>query len=360
MEGTRYNLRSNRRECSIPVQLQLATDEDFMMASRSHMESPQAGQVFSELSDSESDIDISDFIRSSDQNLSPISSDKQGALTGGGRDSAPSVSGSNFSTSDQAAINQKILQQLNALGQRLDSTEKNTLSNTGAKPKVRAQVKKAKCQHKTKTHVNAIPGKPKIKSQRGGSVEVFVPHRVKWPHEFILAGQNKDRVTYNQLSPIQWMAGFCRTIREESDMVTREHMLDYVINLLDDDTDFSWASAKASDAVLLCRMEQGEIAGWQDTEKVDRVRRAHAQRHVVGQGNTYKAQDKGSNGGKVFPCVYFNRGACLQKQTHDNKGVTYRHICSYCWNKEGKMFPHPQVECRKSQGNVKNDLQKNE
>ena len=205
---------------------------------------------------------------------------------------------------------------------------------------------------------NAIPGKPKIKSQRGGSVEVFVPHRVKWPHEFILAGQNKDRVTYNQLSPIQWMAGFCRTIREESDMVVKEHMLDYVINILDDATDFSWASAKASHVVLLCRMEQGEIAGWHETEKIDRVRRAHAQQHVVGQGNVQKAQDKGSNGGRVFPCLYFNKGACLQKQTHENKGVTYRHICSHCWNKEGKLFSHPQVECRKFQGNVKNDVKK--
>ena len=42
--------------------------------------------MFSELSDSESDIDIPNFIRSSDQNLSPICSDKQSALTGGGRD----------------------------------------------------------------------------------------------------------------------------------------------------------------------------------------------------------------------------------------------------------------------------------
>ena len=113
---------------------------------------------------------------------------------------------------------------------------------------------------------NAKPGKEKIKSQRAGSVEVFVPHRVKWPHEFVLAGQNKDRVTYNQLSPIQWMAGFCRTIREESDMAVREHMLDYVNNLLDDANDFSWASAKASHAVLLCRMEQGEITVWSETE----------------------------------------------------------------------------------------------
>ena len=63
---------------------------------------------------------------------------------------------------------------------------------------------------------NAKPGRDKIKSQRGGSVEVFVANRVKWPHEYVLSGNTKDRITYNQLSPIQWMAGFCRTIREES------------------------------------------------------------------------------------------------------------------------------------------------
>ena len=64
-------------------------------------------------------------------------------------------------------------------------------------------------------------------------------------------------------------------------------MLDYLINLLEDATDFSWASAKASHAVLLCRMEQGEIKGWAETKKTDRVRRAHAQRHVsTAHGNT--------------------------------------------------------------------------
>ena len=114
---------------------------------------------------------------------------------------------------------------------------------------------------------NVKPGMTKLKSQRGGAVDVFVNHKVRWPHEFVLSGQNKDRVTYNQLSPIQWMAGFCHTIREESDMAIKEHMLDYVIDLLDDATDFSWASAKASHAVLLCRMEQGEIKSWSETEK---------------------------------------------------------------------------------------------
>ena len=34
---------------------------------------------------------------------------------------------------------------------------------------------------------NSKPGTEKIKSQRGGSVEVFVNNRVKWSHQFVLA-----------------------------------------------------------------------------------------------------------------------------------------------------------------------------
>ena len=48
-------------------------------------------------------------------------------------------------------------------------------------------------------------------------------------------------------------------------MHTRENMLDYVINLLEDAQDFSWSSAKASHAVLLCRMEQGDVRSWNET-----------------------------------------------------------------------------------------------
>ena len=31
----------------------------------------------------------------------------------------------------------------------------------------------------------------KIKSQRGGSVDIFVKERVKWPHKYDLAGNKK-------------------------------------------------------------------------------------------------------------------------------------------------------------------------
>ena len=116
--------------------------------------------------------------------------------------------------------------------------------------------------------------------------------RVKWPHEFVLARTSKDRLNYNQLNITQWMVGFCRIMRDEENLQTRGHMLDYLIALLDDSNDFSWQAAKASHAVLLCRMEQGEIASWTETEKIDRIRRANAQRHT--------SEPLPNNGGQKF------------------------------------------------------------
>ena len=95
----------------------------------------------------------------------------------------------------------------------------------------------------------------------------MVKNRVKWPHEFVLTGTNKKRASYDQLTPVQWMAGFCRTVKEGSDLSLREHMLDYIKALFEDGSDFSWAAAKASHAVLPCRMEQGEVSDFSQVEK---------------------------------------------------------------------------------------------
>ena len=65
--------------------------------------------------------------------------------------------------------------------------------------------------------------------------------------------------------------------------------------MLDDAIDFSWALVKASHAVILCRMEQAEIGNWLETEKIDRVRRAHAQRHNTGQSSAQRVHNKHSS-----------------------------------------------------------------
>ena len=62
--------------------------------------------------------------------------------------------------------------------------------------------------------------------------------------------------------------------------MTREHMLDYLTSLMEDAHDLLLDAARASHAVLLYRMEQGEVKSYQDTFKLDRTRRANTQRHV--------------------------------------------------------------------------------
>ena len=62
-------------------------------------------------------------------------------------------------------------------------------------------------------------------------------------------------------------------------------MFDYFGNLMEDASDFSWESAKAPHAIVLTNMEADRLQ-WTDNEKLDPIRRPHAQRHVGVDQNT--------------------------------------------------------------------------
>ena len=47
-----------------------------------------------------------------------------------------------------------------------------------------------------------------------------------------------------------------------------DNMLQYLADLMEEATDFSWKSAKASHMVLLCEMEQGSFK-WSDTHRIN-------------------------------------------------------------------------------------------
>ena len=106
-------------------------------------------------------------------------------------------------------------------------------------------------------------------------VDVQVRHKVHWPHEAVLSGIKLQRVPCDQLSLTQWVHGFCRNILEEKSESQKNIMISYLGDLMEDATDFSWQGAKAAHTVLLCEMERGSLK-WEDTDRVDRVRRAHA------------------------------------------------------------------------------------
>ena len=93
---------------------------------------------------------------------------------------------------------------------------------------------------------NDKPGK--VKWLRGGSVEIMVQNKVKWPHDYVLLGSSKERISYDQLSVVQWVAGFSRIMKERKNSDSKDFMLDYLMSLLDDVQDFCWEVAKASHA----------------------------------------------------------------------------------------------------------------
>ena len=97
----------------------------------------------------------------------------------------------------------------------------------------------------------------KIKSQRVGAVDVYLNQRVKWPHEFVLARTSTGRLNYNQLNITQWMAGFCRIMRDEENLQTKGHMLDYLVALLDDSNDFRGRQRKL--VMQYCYVEWSKV-----------------------------------------------------------------------------------------------------
>ena len=190
----------------------------------------------------------------------------------------------------------------------------------------------------------------KLKSKRGGSVEVLVEKRVAWPHDVILGGQNRTRVTYDQLSLTQFAQGFIKNVLEEKSEKIREKMLMYFADLMEDATDFSWSNAKAANAVILCEMERGRLT-WEDSDRLDRLRRAHAQKHSFSKSQNWV---RGENR-KPWYCKSFQTGVCFHNKDHENGGKLYRHICAYCL-RNGKQLPHGEKDCTFAKKQPKNEL----
>ena len=115
--------------------------------------------------------------------------------------------------------NTKVVRQSDSTHTNIDSARTNAnVANTQAVPsnvslptldhlRANDNIEKAVAVRLTELqHLNSIVIPQKIKSQRGGLVEVFVKHRAKWQHEYVLAGNNKERVNY-------WQAPRCMQVQ---------------------------------------------------------------------------------------------------------------------------------------------------
>ena len=129
-------------------------------------------------------------------------------------------------------------------------------------------------------------------------------------------------------------------------------MLDYMTDIMEDAQDFGWPSAKGAHALILCRMEEGKV-NWLMSDKLDRLRRAHAQKIMTNpinpQGTKGKMEPQG------MPCKFFQTGKYPHKSDYTTNSQLYKHICTYC-SSLGKRFLHPLKDGQnKKNQDAKND-----
>ena len=282
------------------------------------------------------------------------------------------------STQNSESLNQEILMSLNAVSSRLssmasrmDRTEEPLQGRLEREPTTssgRAAFDRVSYQEESDTEDDAIilsaqvlkgsrhmqeavdqrlkelttlNEKGTFKSQRGGNEQIFVKRQVPWPQKCVLSGTDKNKVSYDSFTAFQWVCGLCNIISEEKNVKTKHCMLDYMTEIMEDAQDFGWASAKGAHALLLCRMEECKV-NWHMTEKIDRIRRAHAQKVVTNASSQGK---KTQSNAQSTPCKFFQMGKCSHTSDHVTNGHSYKHICNYCFG-VGKRFPHHQKDCR--------------
>ena len=147
---------------------------------------------------------------------------------------------------------------------------------------IQKQVDKRLCQLQEASASSS--GKNDFKSKRGGDIDCVVKKQGGM-------ATRHHTVTYDQLNLTQWVQGFAQNILDEKSHKTKDQMLQYLADIMADATDFSWQNAKATHAVLLCNMERGAVTG-DNSDKIDRIRRAHAQRHSKIQNPGQKPLNK--------------------------------------------------------------------
>ena len=97
---------------------------------------------------------------------------------------------------------------------------------------------------------------------------------------------------------------------DEPDQKIRENMIQYMGELFEDATDFSWQGAKAAHAVLLCEFERGTL-NWENTARIDRIYVGHMLRNMSIQaghgGKVIKILNHGIVNSSKMACAPFQK-----------------------------------------------------
>ena len=97
------------------------------------------------------------------------------------------------------------------------------------------------------------------------------------------------------------------------DQVVYINMLNLLNDLMLDLSDFGWPAAKGAFAVLLCKMENGELT-WHDNDNIDRIRHSFAQQIVLEDKKLALEEPR-----PPVPCKHYQTSTCGQPGDHNWK-----------------------------------------
>ena len=228
-ERKQYFLRSDSAGViNVPIHIQSSGDNEFL----SMLENQQT-----------STEDNSDSASDGEQNEEVVVGQSSTEQTVNSENAVENIPGSSNAAgssvlegSTQQVINLQILHQLGNIGRRLDAIEKKGKNKTSDPSKIKRKsvrsfaidvpvtlstqqslvsplpnlhtlrsnaLIQAQVDKRLRDLVDENKSSTKIKSLRGGSVDVVVPHRVIWPQEYVLSSSKKERVQYDSLNVTQ-------------------------------------------------------------------------------------------------------------------------------------------------------------
>ena len=93
-------------------------------------------------------------------------------------------------------------------------------------------------------------------------------------------GLKGSTISHDHLTMGQWVVGFCKAMQEESDQTKTLHMLDYLVNILENANDLHGRRLRPATQRSYVVWNRERSNNYSNVENIDRLRCALAQRHI--------------------------------------------------------------------------------
>ena len=149
------------------------------------------------------------------------------------------------------------------------------------------------------------------------------PH-LRWPNEGFTGGGAKKRISYDDLTLPQWVAGQLTNAIQIQDNDVLRSVLNQIIFAMRDASSLPWPAVREAYASSMHEVEEGRLA-WSDSTQWA-LNRLSASQVALPNSRTLSQQNKERT------CKFYNEGVC----SHEGHHGIYKHNCAHCWKQPSR------------------------